>query len=122
MTTTTNNLLSATSPSEFFQILLEYEKNEQKILTAALEKPQLKRQTNMPPGLLFPTEDLIAEWLPTEIITASENFKIKCREKNCNAMVYPEEDETCFDCYSKHMRECQEDPGDIPERYRTNSF
>jgi hypothetical protein len=113
---TTNNNLLDVSPSEFYQILLHHEKNK------PVKKPQLKRQTNMPPGLLFPAEDLIAEWLPTEIITASEIFQVKCREKNCNAMVCPEEDETCFDCYSKHMRECQEDPGDIPERYRNNSF
>jgi hypothetical protein len=115
-TTTTNNLLTASSPSEFFEILKKYE--------AALEKPKLIRQTNMPPDVSFPEEELLAELNLISPFDALMNYiqeegMQKCRE--CNTMIWPEEDETCFSCFSKHMRECQEDPGDIPEKYRENS-
>ena len=124
-TNTTNNLLTASSPSEFFEILLDLEKNEETTTTTRpLEIPKLTRQTNMPPDVSFPEEELLAELNLISPFDALMNYiqeegTQQCRE--CNTMIWPEEDETCFNCFSKHMRECQEDPGDIPEKYRENS-
>jgi len=124
-TTNTNNLLTASSPSEFFEILLDLEKNEATTtITGPLEIPKLTRQTNMPPDVSFPEEELLAELNLISPLDALMNYiqeegTQQCRE--CNTMIWPEEDDTCFSCFSKHMRECQEDPGDIPEKYRENS-
>ena len=134
--TTTNNLLTADSPSEFFRILMELEnlaKNEEEVN----QIPILTRQTNMPEGVSFPEEELLSIYpaalisnaatsladvdLPTNAASIKfvEEVKEKCRE--CEAMIWPDEDEVCFECYSKHVRECLEDPGDIPQKYRFNS-
>ena len=125
---TTNNLLSASSLAEFFRILMELENNEKKII----QIPNLTRQTNMPPGVVFPEEDLLSIYpaatsltddacSPADLIKyiQEEELKEKCRE--CNAMIWADEDEVCFACYSKNRQECLEDPGDIPEKYRFDS-
>ena len=123
--TTINNLLTADSPSEFFKILIELEKKEEDVV----QVPKLTRQSNMPIDVSFPREELVSSYPPASDTTFAfaalvkfveeEEVKEKCRE--CNAMIWPDEDETCFECYSKHVRECLEDPGDIPQKYRFNS-
>jgi hypothetical protein len=138
--TTNNNLLTADSPSEFFRILMELE-NLEKIEEEEINQiPILRRQTNMPQGVSFPEEELLSIYpagmisnaatslteadLPTNAAALikhaeEEDVKEKCRE--CDAMIWPDEDVVCFDCYSKHVRECLEDPGDIPQKYRFDS-
>jgi len=54
------SLLNAPSPSDFFSLLVELERQEEEDLEIG-PPPKFMRQTNMPPGTIFPDEQLICD-------------------------------------------------------------
>ena len=53
-------LLNAPSASDFFSLLVELERQEEEDFEIG-PPPKCMRQTNMPPGIIFPDEDLICD-------------------------------------------------------------
>jgi hypothetical protein len=143
-------LLDAPSPSDFFSLLMEMEREESKYDTPPSTPgctttfnlpppPKLVRQTNRPPELCLTEEDiqdLTAELFPEEdeflypvYCEICQEYSCECDKMvpcDCGALYHIDEPYgMCFTCEMAERRQDlidqQNYPDDIPDRYRYDS-